>query len=129
MKTEKIRRIELKDPDLRRIRKNLRDIIKLAVTAKINKLQEEEIKLVKKTVLTLEEKERKRELSFRHNQLRHLLSNSIIQCSTGAACDSHQEGKKQGFNPRDRRTDLDMVWVPEYQKWFCTKCYEHYYKK
>lgn len=129
MKTEKIRRIELKDPILRKIRKNLRDIIKLSVNTEINKLQDEEIKLVKKAVLTIEEEERKRELSFKHNQLRHMLFNSIIQCSSGAACDSHQEAKKQGFNPKDRRTDLDMVWIPEYQKWFCTKCYELYYKE
>jgi len=129
MKSEKIRRIELKDPALRRIRKNLRDIIKLATKDRIKELMDEERKLSEKEVISTEEKEKEIELARESDHLLQLLYNSIIQCSTGAACDSHQEAKRQGFNPRDRRTDLDMVWVPEYQKWFCTKCYEHYYKK
>jgi len=129
MKTEKIRRIELKDPILRKIRKNLRDIIKLATKDRIKILIDEEHKLVEKNVISPEEKKREIELTRESDHLLELLHNSIIQCSSGAACDSHQEAKKQGFNPKDRRTDLDMVWIPEYQKWFCTRCYDLYYKE
>lgn len=40
MKSKKIRIIQLKDPQLRRIRKNLRDIIKLAVKDEVRRLDE-----------------------------------------------------------------------------------------
>ena len=128
MKSEKTVRIELRNPVLRRIQKNMRDIIRLATKNEIKRLQDEEVELIKRPHLTPEEEKREYELSFKSNKLRDSLSDSIIQCSMGAACDSHQKGKKEGFNPRDRRTDLDMVWVPEDRKWYCTECYENYWK-
>ena len=128
MKSEKIIRIELRNPTLRQIRKNLRDIVKLAVKDKIRKLMDEEHKLREKDILTPGEELRITELSRKSDRLYHLLSASIIQCSMGAACDLHQKAKKEieGFDPRDRRTDLDMVWVPEDRKWYCTGCFDSY---
>lgn len=128
MKSEKIIRIEIKDPTLRQIRKNLRDIVRLAVKDKIKKLQDEGVELRRRGDLTSEEQKRRLELSRKSNQLRNSLSASIIQCSMGAACDAHEKAKKEikGFDPRDRRTDLDMVWVPEDRKWYCTGCFDSY---
>lgn len=125
MKSKKIRIIQLKDPQLRRVRKNLRDIIKLAVKDKIRRLDEIAMNILRKgRPMTPEEHKEFSKFSRKSDKLLNALSNSIIQCSSGAECDSFREAKEQGFNPKDRLTDLDMVWIPYYQKWFCLKCYE-----
>jgi len=79
---------------------------------------------LKKGSMTPEEDKEFSEYSKRRDKLMFELSDSIIQCSSGAACESLEEAVKHGFNPKDRPTDLDMVWIPYYQKWFCQKCYE-----
>ncbi len=126
MKSEKTVRIELKNPTLRKIRKNLRDVVKLAVKDEIRKLMDERFKLHDKKVLTPDEELRMTELSRKSNKLMYLLAASIIQCSMGAACDSLDEAIENGFDPQDRRTDLDMVWIPEDRKWHCTGCFDSY---
>ncbi|HEA70573.1 hypothetical protein LCGC14_0625430 [marine sediment metagenome] len=125
MNSKKIRIIKLKDPQLRRVRKNLRDIIKLAAKDEIKRLLEITSNCLKKGKdISSEEQIKFTQYSRECNQLMSALSSSIIQCSSGAECDSLEEAIKQGFNPKDRPTDLDMVWIPYYQKLFCLKCYE-----
>jgi len=110
MKSKKIRIVKLKDPKLRRIRKNLRDIIKLAAKKEIRRLHEiQGIYLKKWKSKTPEERKKFSEYSRKGNKLMSALSDSIIQCSSGASCVSFEEAKKQGFDPKNRPTDLDMV--------------------
>ncbi len=125
MKSKKVRIVKLKDPKLIRIRKNLRDIIKFAARKEIRRLHVMQDKyLGKGKPMPPEEAIMFTKYSRKGNKLMSALSDSIIQCSAGASCDSFQEAKNHGFNPKDRPTDLDMVWIPYYQKWFCLKCYE-----
>ena len=124
MKSKKIRIVKLKDPKLRRIRKNLRDIIQLAVKDEFRKLNKIARSYLGGGPMTEEEHKEFTKFSRKSEKLIFMLSDSIIQCSSGAQCDSLEEAVKHGFNPRDRPTDLDMVWIPYYQKWFCLKCYE-----
>ena len=123
MKSKKVRIIELKDPKLRLIRKNLRDIIKFAARKEIRRLHVMQDKYLGKG-MTPEEDRMFTKFSRKGDKLMFALSDSIIQCSSGAQCDSYEEAKKHGFNPGDRPTDLDMVWIPYYQKWFCLNCYK-----
>ena len=124
MKSKKIRIVKLKDPKLRRIRKNLRDVIKLAVKDKFRKLHKLAEKYLVGRPMTPEEDRMFTKLSRESEKLMFALSDSIIQCSSGASCNSLEEAIKHGFNPKHRPTDLDMVWIPYYQKWYCLKCYE-----
>ena len=48
-----------------------------------------------------------------------------IQCDLGAACSSLEEAVKHGFDPLNRPTDLDMVWMPYFKSWFCVPCSEN----
>ena len=59
------------------------------------------------------------------DKISKLLSKSIVICGLGAACSSLEEAKKHGFDPLDRPTDLDMVWMPYFKSWFCVPCSEN----
>lgn len=124
MKSKKVRIIKLKDPKLRRIRKNLRDIIKLAVKDEFRRQNKIARSYLGGGPMTEEEDREFTKYSRESENLMFTLQKSIIQCSSGTQCDSLEEAVKHGFNPKDRPTDLDMVWIPYYKKWFCLKCYE-----
>jgi len=131
MKAKKIVKIELKSPVLRRIMKNFRDVIKLAVKQESSRLYTTSEVYQKRcrdsTDSTererLEQKERK--FMKQGSKLRGLLSKSIIQCDLGAACSSLEEAIKHGFDPKDRPTDLDMAWCPYFKAWNCVPCSEN----
>lgn len=128
MKSKKIVKVELKNPSLRRIRKNFRDVIKLAVKQESSRLFAKSCEYRKKrsesTDLAEEEMLEQKKSYFRRgsDRLDNLLSDSIIQCGLGGGCSSLPEAIKRGLDPRDRPTDLDMAWVPFLGAWFCTKC-------
>ena len=94
MKAEKIVEVELKSPVLRRIRKNFRDIIKLAVEQESSRLYAKSGEYRKRSQDSSNpaQKERleqkKKDFRSKSNELDHLLSKSIIQCDLGAACSS-----------------------------------------
>lgn len=114
MKSKKSLTVELKDPQLRRIRNNLRDIIKLAVKEELSRLDGKEHRyfqhyLESSDPVAKEEWERKyHKFRRREERLRKMLSRSILKCDFGAHPD----------------TDLDMVWMPSFGAWYCTKCAE-----
>ncbi len=47
-----------------------------------------------------------------------------MQCNSGAACISLDKAIEKGLDPKDRPTDLDLVWVPWLEKWSCIECFE-----
>lgn len=132
MKSAIPRKIVINDPHLRKVRKNLRDIIKLAYLADFdNWLKLDELYREKhlRGNITPSQKKRWFFLSQQHNKLISIYDKSILECNSGAACLSHRELVKRGeINSSDRSTDLDMVWVPHFKAWFCIKCYEDYFK-
>lgn len=132
MKSDILRKIIVRDPRLLKVRKNLRDILKLFYLAefrswsKLDNLYREKYLRGK---ITSSQKKRWFFLSHRHNELMNTYDKSILECNSGAACLSHLELVKKGrIDPSKRSTNLDMVWVPHFKSWFCIKCYEEFYK-
>jgi len=109
MKSQKVIRIELKHPQLIRVRKALRIVLKKAIIDKAQNLY-------------------KQGKFGKPDRLLGLISNSILQCGAGAECFSYKEMKKEGFDPKDRPIDLDMVWAPHFRRWFCVKCYDEFFR-
>ena len=131
MKAKKIVKVELKRPALRRVRKNFRDVIKFAVEQESSRLYAKSGEYRKRSQDSSNPAEKKRleqkkkDFRSKSNELDRLLSDSIIQCGLGAACSSLSAAIKNGFDPLDRPTDLDMAWCPYFKAWFCVPCTEN----
>ena len=124
MKSKKIRKVTLKSPELRRIRDNLRIILKLVIKDKLSRLSRLETLYFSKKNLTPSQQKRKSQLSKEWNKLYHRFNKSTLQCSNGAGCISLDKAIEEGLDPKDRPTDLDLVWVPWLERWVCTNCFE-----
>ncbi|MFW9987612.1 MAG: hypothetical protein ACFFC3_03070 [Candidatus Odinarchaeota archaeon] len=124
MKSKKIRKVVLKTPNLRKIRNNLRIILKLAVKEELDKLYEREELYSNKRYLTPSQQKRKSYLAEKWKALDISYHRSTLQCSSGAACISLDKAIEKGFDPKDRPTDLDLVWVPWLERWSCVECFE-----
>ncbi len=124
MRSKKIRKVTLKTPSLRRVRDNLRIILKLAVKKELRKLDKIYYLYKYKRILTPSQQKRKIQLGEKWKDLDRAYYKSTLQCGCGAGCISFQEAKKHGFNPRDRPIDLDLVWVPWLESWVCTDCFK-----
>lgn len=124
MKSKKIHKIVLKNQKLKHVRNNLRIILKLTVKEELSRLSKLKELYFKKDKLSPSQRRRRGQLSRQYNNLYHCFIKSTLQCNSGAACISFQKAKKKGFNPKDRPTDLDLVWVPWLEKWFCVECFE-----
>ncbi|UCC18568.1 MAG: hypothetical protein JSV62_10705 [Promethearchaeota archaeon] len=132
MKSNIPRKIVIKDSKLRKVRKNLREILKLAYFTEFEKWSNLDDIYREKHLngkITLSQEKRWFFLSQQHDKLRAIYDKSILECNLGAACLSHRELMQKGeIDPSDRSTDLDMVWVPYFKAWFCLRCYEEYFK-
>lgn len=130
MKAKKIVRIELKNPALRAIRKNFRDVTELAVKRESSRLYtiSEEYRKRSRESANPVEKERleRKDDKFMEKviRLKRLLTKSIIQCGMGGGCSSYSEATKHGRYPKNMPTNLDMAWMPSHNAWFCIKCCE-----
>jgi len=130
MKSKKPRLIVLKDPKLRKIRTNLRTIIKLAYYNERERLGCLADLYIQKT-LTPSQQKRRSELNRRNNDLMTAYNNSILQCKLGAGCSSYEEMVEKGtIDPIERPIDLDMGWLPgpfpPHGSWYCKKDYEDF---
>jgi len=124
MKSKKIHKVILKTQKLRHARDSLRIILKLAIKDELSRLSELETLYFNKKNLTPSQAKRRSQLGKKWNALYHRFNRSTLGCSNGAACISLDKAIEQGLNPKDRPTDLDLVWVPWLEKWFCTDCFE-----
>ncbi len=132
MKCKEPRSIVIKNLQLKRVRKNLRDVIKFAVLDKFRQhFKIDDIYREKHLRGNITSSQRKRWffLSRQHSNLRGAYDRSILKCSTGAPCLSHRGLVEKGkIKPSDKSTNLNLVWVPHYKAWFCTKCFDEYFK-
>jgi hypothetical protein len=130
MKSEKIVKVIIKDGRLRKIRKNLRDLLKCAV--------EERLKQLLKEIRENREKgNHKLKLLkiMEHSNLLTAFDDSTIMCGYERiggpnrgyyGCISQQKADDQGEDVEKIKTDLDLVWVPIYKSWFCTECVKEF---
>ena len=131
MKTSKVKKIILKNPHLRNLRKNLRIVLRLAIDDKIrrlSKLNKLYLEKSRQRKLTSSQKSRQSQIIHLGDKLMHLEERkSCITCNE-PYCISHKDrpGKSTWFE--HRTTDLDLVWIPWHEKWVCLECYDEYYK-
>ena len=124
MKTDKWKIVINKNPNLRRLRKNLRTVIKLAVYDERRHLRHiRRLYLEKIPNLTPSQKKRNNNLLRLSNELSEAYDQSILRCLCGAYCLSRQ---KEGFDI-NKCLDLDMVWNPLDRAWICINCYNFYF--
>jgi len=128
MKSEKIVKVVIKDERLRKIRKNLRNLLKCAV--------EEKLKQLLKEIRENREKgnHKLKYLKIKeHGDLRTAFRDSTVECryrytegSDFYACVSLQKAMEQGQEVEKIKTDLDLVWIPILKGWFCTECVKEF---
>lgn len=109
MKKKKV--VKIKNPELRRIRDNLRNILLQAASKEWNRLFNEQDKVFidsngNPKKMSLEEKSIFHELQEKMDRIHHISKNSICDCATCSAI------------------DRDMVYNPYMKTWFCTECYQ-----
>jgi len=113
----------LKNPRLRKIRKNLRDIIIYAINEEIDRLIALRVLYIKKreeSGLILPSRF-KREVALQHKLmgLRSALRKSICLCYNSAGCVSG--GQQVGG--KEYNTNVNMIWDPKYERWICDWCF------
>lgn len=132
MHSSQIKHIILKRKKSREIRKSLREILNLAYNDEIKRIsgilnlyRDKRIHFIGS--LTPSQKKRELGLQRIHDNLYHTYHKSILRCSSGAFCVSYREMIEKGLiDPPNRPINLDMVWVPHNQAWYCTKCFDTY---
>lgn len=110
---KKKRTVKIANPQLRRIRNELRNLLTEAKSEKMHEILDKKWELKHtegfwdKTHPEYENLHKlSRELSCQENDLSYAYSASIIFC------------------PACMRIDKDMTYNPVLEKWFCTECYE-----
>jgi len=106
---KKKRNIVIKDPTLKRLRNNLRMILRKWASAQWNKLHEEQDKIL----LDESKFETFRNLERKKQEIRKIVEDSICECSLCSA------------------PDKDMTYNPVRKEWYCVDCYkdlQDYYK-
>lgn len=101
------RTIIIKNPDLRKIRNNLRNVILEACSVKKSSIHDEEEKLMENDDFFENEKYQKlsRDLNDQYWAIETPLRASILLC------------------PACFQTDKDMTYNPVRKEWYCTDCY------
>ena len=128
MKSLATKKVILKNPNLRNFRKNLRIVLGLAISDKIDRLNKLENLYLQKKRRTPSQWKREIQISLLKNRLLRLRKRSTITCSA-PYCYSHKNLFGNPSLREDKRTtDLDLVWIPWYETWVCLDCYNHYYK-
>ena len=119
MKSKKVRRVILRTPKVKRVRNNLRVLLKLAIKDELSRLGKVKRLYLNKSFkndLTPSQQRRYNRVSRKYKNLYFSFIESTLRCGCGAGCRSYQDAKKSGFNPQDRPTGLDLVWVPWLKK-------------
>ena len=130
MKSLKVKKVILKNPHLRNLRKNLRIVLRLAIQDEIRRFSKIKNLYLQKGIQGRKvPSQRKREIqtSWLSDKLMHLEHRSCITCHE-PYCIFHKNRIGRATRFDERSTDLDMVWIPWYEKWVCFDCYKHYHK-
>ena len=121
-RSAKIVKVIIKDPLLRRLRHNLRQILYLWYERESKDILDFKHSFtVKRVAGTLQESDilKEREVVRQLNELDKAYNRSILVCRRGADC-------RTGNN---RDLDKDMVWNIDMGGWHCLKCFNYYPKK
>ena len=116
---------------MRNLRKNLRIVLRLAIRDEIHRLSKLEGLYRNKRLRnkqTPSQWKREIQISRLSDKFMHLARRSSCITCNEPYCISHNDrpGKSTWFEHRS--TDLDLVWIPWYEKWVCLECYKEYYK-
>jgi len=104
---KKKRVIKLKDPKLRNIRKNLRELLLKVFSEKLSEILEKQKEIRRNPDLTYDQKvEGQRELESIIQDLTLDMRKAPLSCSTCS------------------RIDIDLVYNPVFETWYCEECYE-----
>ncbi|TXT59235.1 MAG: hypothetical protein BAJALOKI3v1_1100002 [Promethearchaeota archaeon] len=104
---KKKRIITLKDPKLRKIRKNLRELLLKAFSERLSEVRSKKDKIRENPDLNYyEKKEKLIELQSIIQDLTLAKNGAPLSCST---C---------------KRIDIDLVYNPVFEEWYCEECYE-----
>ena len=129
MKSRISRKVVLKHPALRSVRKCLREVIKQAVQAEITRLLDLEILYThkKRKYITPSQQKRKSFLCRTRLALKYVFRNSTCVCHMRTLCYSYKELLENGLiEPNELPNDLDMAWFPVKRSWYCVKCFEEF---
>ena len=127
MKSLKVKKVILKNPHLRNLRKNLRIVLRLAIQDEIRRLDRLEDLYINKRKQIPSQEKREIQISRLSDRLMHLEHRSCITCHE-PFCAFHKDRVGKVIRSDQRTTDLDMVWIPWYERWVCLDCYDYYYK-
>lgn len=123
MRSMKWKVIIIKDSHLRKIRRVLRTLVKLAIHTQFEYLRKLRSLHRNRRILgkqTPSQWKREVALSRMIDDLLQVKTNSILRCSMGSACKS-PEAKQL---PHDVASlDKDMIWNPLSKNWVCIDCY------
>ncbi|MBD3214314.1 MAG: hypothetical protein GF311_17015 [Candidatus Lokiarchaeota archaeon] len=104
---KKKRVIKLKDPRLRKIRKNFRDLLLQVLSRKIMEILDKQKEIRRNPDLNYYQKQKKQiELETIIQDLKLARYKAPLSCSTCS------------------RIDIDLVYNPVFETWFCEECYE-----
>lgn len=122
MKSKKWKIIRIRTPQLRKLRTNLRTILRLAISDELKRLRElRSLYIDNLPNLTPSQRKRNNYLSNLSNNLLTTYRKSILNCSCGTPCES---AKQSGEPSHVISLGVDMGWVPPLKHWICTKCHE-----
>ncbi len=105
--------IEIKDPQLRKIRNNLRLLCVSVVNSRVGDYLDEQGDLLALDKMNSFDLDQYKKINRENEKLKSILNRSICLC------------------PVCQRSDRDMVFNPVTKVWFCVRCYElnrEYYK-
>lgn len=124
MRSKEWKIIIVKDLRLRKIRKNLRTLLRLALHTQYEKLRKLRSLHRNKRILGKQTPSQRRRQVALIKMIDNLLqadASSILGCSMGSACKA-PEAKQL---PHDIASlDKDMVWNPLSKNWVCIDCYK-----
>lgn len=105
------KRIQIKNPILRKVRYNLRIIIGSAVGNRLDWI----LKTVGGSSKEFQD------LYWAHYH-------SIFTCAFGGACETHIEALNKGRDSEKLLADTDMIYYASMRQWVCERCYELRYE-
>ncbi|TXT58974.1 MAG: hypothetical protein BAJALOKI2v1_270002 [Promethearchaeota archaeon] len=128
MRSENVIRVILKNDKLRKIRRNLRDLLKCAFEDKLKQLLREISECRKNG------NEEKMDIKIKeHGNLISAKRSSTLGCGDDSEmlngknyCVSIQKARELGLDEERTKSDLDLVWIPILRQWICTECVKVY---
>ena len=108
---KKSKKVEIKNPRLRKIRNNLRMLLREAYSDRLDQIHDLKKNLIRKNNLTQAEKKLEYKLAIQRKSLRSAHNDSILFC------------------PLCKSSEKDMVFQPYRRRWLCVEDFEDLMEK